>query len=43
MKWPVLLLIMLVIVVLVIFKRYDGFGATSPGTMVPAPKARHCR
>ena len=34
MKWPVLLLIMLVIVVLVIFKRYDGFGATSPGTMV---------
>ena len=33
MKWSLCLLFWLTIIVLIIFKRYDGFG-TSPGTMV---------
>jgi len=34
MKWYLPLLFMGVVLVLILFKRLDGFGATSPGTMV---------
>lgn len=34
MKWSLPLLFISVVLVLVLFKRLDGFGATSPGTMV---------
>jgi hypothetical protein len=33
MKWSLCLLFILTVVVLIVLKRYDGFG-TSPGTMV---------
>ncbi|NBX88446.1 MAG: hypothetical protein EBQ97_08025 [Bacteroidetes bacterium] len=34
MTWSLPLLFMGVVLVLILFKRIDGFGATSPGTMV---------
>jgi hypothetical protein len=34
MKWSLPLLFFAVVLVLILFKRLDGFGATSPGTMV---------
>jgi hypothetical protein len=35
MKWSLCLLFSLTVIVLIVFKRADGFfGATSPGTMV---------
>ena len=34
MKWCLGLLILCVVIVLTVFKRVDGFGSTSPGTMV---------
>jgi len=34
MAWSLPLLFMGVVLVLILFKRIDGFGATSPGTMV---------
>ena len=34
MTWSLPLLFMGVVLVLILFKRLDGFGATSPGTMV---------
>lgn len=34
MKWSLCLLFFLTVLVLVVFKRAEGFGATSPGTMV---------
>ena len=33
-RWSIPLLALIVIVVLIVFRRADGFGATSPGTMV---------
>ena len=34
MKWSAVCTFFLVVFVLAVFKQYDGFGATSPGTMV---------
>ena len=34
MKWSLCLLFSLTVIVLIIFKRADGFFGTSPGTMV---------
>jgi hypothetical protein len=34
MKWSLYLLFFLALLVLIVFKRREGFGATSPGTMV---------
>ena len=34
MAWSLPLLFFGVVLVLILFKRLDGFGATSPGTMV---------
>ena len=34
MKWSLCLTFMLAVIVLIVFRRYDGFFGTSPGTMV---------
>lgn len=34
MKYSLVLLSIIVIIILIVFKRVDGFAATSPGTMV---------
>ena len=34
MKWSLCLLFFLTIIILIVFKRTDGFFGTSPGTMV---------
>jgi hypothetical protein len=34
MKWSICLLFISTIVIIVFLKRVDGFGSTSPGTMV---------
>jgi hypothetical protein len=34
MKWSLCLLFFLTIIILIVFKRADGFFGTSPGTMV---------
>jgi hypothetical protein len=34
MKWSLCLLVTFVILILLVLRRVDGFGATSPGTMV---------
>ena len=34
MKWSLWMTFLVGVIALAFFKRYDGFGATSPGTMV---------
>ena len=34
MKWSLCLTFILTVIVLIVFRRYDGFFGTSPGTMV---------
>jgi len=34
MRWHLFLVFWLAVLALIVFKRVDGFGATSPGTMV---------
>lgn len=34
MRWHLFLIFWLAVLALIVFKRVDGFGSTSPGTMV---------